>query len=75
VISNPVLESIDYLMHMSYLKVLEQETLSTQQHSIQQVFAKNYAVLCLMGKWIVYLASFAVCLEVCCRASSVEASS
>jgi hypothetical protein len=37
--------TIDYLVHLSYLKVLEHVILSTSHHSIQQGFAKDYAVL------------------------------
>jgi hypothetical protein len=44
-LSNLVLETIDYLVHLSFLKVLENVTLSTSHHSIQQGFAKDYAVL------------------------------
>jgi hypothetical protein len=45
VISNLVLETIDYLVHLSYPTVLEYVTLSTSHHSIQQGFAKDYAFL------------------------------
>jgi hypothetical protein len=45
VISNLVIETIDYLVRLSYLKVLEHVTLSTSHHSIQQAFAKDYEVL------------------------------
>jgi hypothetical protein len=40
-----VLETIDHLVHLSYPKVLEHVTLSTSHHSIQQAFAKDYAVM------------------------------
>jgi hypothetical protein len=42
---NPLLETIDYLVHLSYPTVLEQVTLSTSHHSIQQGFSKAYAVI------------------------------
>jgi hypothetical protein len=45
VLSNVVLETIDYLVHLSYPTVLEHVTLSTSHHSIQQGFSKDYAVL------------------------------
>jgi hypothetical protein len=40
-----VLETIDYLVRLSYPTVLEHAILSTKNHSIQQVFAKDYALL------------------------------
>jgi hypothetical protein len=40
-----MLETIDYLVQLSYLKVIEHVTLSTSHYSIQQGFAKDYAVL------------------------------
>jgi hypothetical protein len=45
VISIHVLETIDYLAHLSYPTLLEHVTLSTSHHSIQQGFAKDYAVM------------------------------
>jgi hypothetical protein len=44
-LSNLVVETIDYLVRLTYPKVLEHVTLSTSHHSIQQGFAKDYAVL------------------------------
>jgi hypothetical protein len=44
-LSNFLLETIDYLVRLSYPTVLEHVTLSTSHHSIQQDFAKDYAVL------------------------------
>jgi hypothetical protein len=45
VISNPVLETLDYVVHISYPTVLKHVRLSTSHNSIQQAFAKDYAVL------------------------------
>jgi hypothetical protein len=43
--SNLVLETIDYLVHLSYTTVIEYVIRSSYHHSIQQDFAKDYAVL------------------------------
>jgi hypothetical protein len=40
-----MLELKDYLMYLSYPKVLEHVTLSMKRYSIQQVFAKDYAIM------------------------------
>jgi hypothetical protein len=45
VLSNLVLETIDYLVHLSYTTVIEYVIRSSYHHSIQQDFAKDYAVL------------------------------
>jgi hypothetical protein len=45
VLNNLLIETIDYLVRLSYPTVLEHVTLSTSHHSIQQGFANDYAVL------------------------------